>query len=96
MPAPAPIPMLEGRELDTYYGQSHILRGISIAIRPGETIGLMGRNGMGKTTLIRTLVGLVRARRGSVLVEGAVLASGKPAEVRANAAVQTAYLGSPA
>ena len=41
-----------------------MLRGVSIAIRAGETIGLMGRNGMGKTTLIRTLMGLVRARRG--------------------------------
>ena len=71
MPAPASAPLLEGRDLDTYYGQSHVLRGISIAIRPGETIGLMGRNGMGKTTLIRTLLGLVRARRGSVALDGA-------------------------
>jgi branched-chain amino acid transport system ATP-binding protein len=71
MPAPnCSSILLEGRKLDTYYGQSHILRGISIAIRSGETIGLMGRNGMGKTTLIRTLVGLVRARRGQVLLEG--------------------------
>ena len=70
MPAPAPIPMLEGRELDTYYGQSHVLRSVSIGIGAGETIGLMGRNGMGKTTLIRTLVGLVRPRRGCVLLDG--------------------------
>jgi branched-chain amino acid transport system ATP-binding protein len=71
MPTPASAPLLEGRDLDTYYGQSHVLRGISIAIRPGETIGLMGRNGMGKTTLIRTLLGLVRARRGSIALDGA-------------------------
>ncbi len=70
MPPPAPAPLLEGRELDTYSGQSHVLRGVSVRIGAGETIGLMGRNGMGKTTLIRTLVGLVRARRGSVLVDG--------------------------
>jgi branched-chain amino acid transport system ATP-binding protein len=70
MPPPVPAPLLEGRELDTYYGQSHVLRGVSVRIGAGETIGLMGRNGMGKTTLIRTLVGLVRARRGSVLVDG--------------------------
>jgi branched-chain amino acid transport system ATP-binding protein len=71
MPAPSQDrPLLAGRALDTYYGQSHILRGVSLAIRPGETIGLMGRNGMGKTTLIRTLVGLVRPRRGQVLVDG--------------------------
>ncbi len=71
MPPPAPAALLEGRELDTYYGQSHVLRGVSVRIGAGETIGLMGRNGMGKTTLIRTLVGLVRPRRGSVLVDGA-------------------------
>jgi len=70
MPAPISVPLLEGRDLDTYYGQSHILRGISIAIRPGEAIGLMGRNGMGKTTLIRTLLGLVRARHGTVAIDG--------------------------
>jgi len=70
MPPPVPAPLLEGRELDTYYGQSHVLRAVSLSIGAGETIGLMGRNGMGKTTLIRTLVGLVRARRGSVLLDG--------------------------
>jgi branched-chain amino acid transport system ATP-binding protein len=70
MSLPVPAALLEGRELDTYYGQSHVLRGVSVRIGAGETIGLMGRNGMGKTTLIRRLVGLVRARRGSVLVDG--------------------------
>jgi branched-chain amino acid transport system ATP-binding protein len=64
------VPILEGRDLDTYYGQSHILRGVSFAILPGETIGLMGRNGMGKTTLIRTLMGLVPPRRGRVALDG--------------------------
>ena len=63
-------PILEGQRLDTFYGQSHILRGASLAIRPGETVGLMGRNGMGKTTLIRTLVGLVKPRRGEILIDG--------------------------
>jgi len=63
-------PLLEGRGLDTYYGQSHVLRGISLRIAAGEAIGLMGRNGMGKTTLIRTLVGLVRPRVGAVLFDG--------------------------
>ena len=63
-------PILAGQGLNTYYGQSHILRDVSIAIRTGETIGLMGRNGMGKTTLIRTLMGLVRARSGVVQIDG--------------------------
>ena len=63
-------PILAGQALNTYYGQSHILRDVCIAIRAGETIGLMGRNGMGKTTLIRTLMGLVRARSGAVQIDG--------------------------
>jgi branched-chain amino acid transport system ATP-binding protein len=71
MPANAQTaPILAGQALNTYYGQSHILRDVSIAIRAGETIGLMGRNGMGKTTLIRTLMGLVRARSGTVQIDG--------------------------
>ena len=70
LPATAAPPLLEGRGLDTYYGQSHVLRGVSLRIAAGEAIGLMGRNGMGKTTLIRTLVGLVRPRAGTVLFDG--------------------------
>ena len=62
--------LLEASGLHTFYGVSHILHGVDFAVRRGETIGLMGRNGMGKTTLIRTLVGLVRPRRGQVLLEG--------------------------
>ena len=62
--------LIQGRELHTYYGASHILHGVSIEVRRGETIGLYGRNGMGKTTLIRTLMGLIRPQRGSVSVNG--------------------------
>jgi branched-chain amino acid transport system ATP-binding protein len=62
--------LIEGRELHTYYGTSHILHGVSLRVERGETIGLMGRNGMGKSTLIRTLMGLVRPRSGAVLVHG--------------------------
>jgi branched-chain amino acid transport system ATP-binding protein len=63
-------PLLEGRDLHTYYGQSHILRGITFGIAPGETVGLMGRNGMGKSTLIRTLMGLVPPAKGTVHMDG--------------------------
>ncbi|MGG5818954.1 ABC transporter ATP-binding protein [Falsiroseomonas sp. HW251] len=63
-------PILESRGLQAGYGEGLVLRGVDIAIRPGETIGLMGRNGMGKTTLIRTLLGLLPARAGQVLVDG--------------------------
>jgi branched-chain amino acid transport system ATP-binding protein len=62
--------LIEGRGLHTYYGQSHILRGIDFHVARGETIGLMGRNGMGKSTLLKTLVGLVRPRAGAVQVMG--------------------------
>jgi branched-chain amino acid transport system ATP-binding protein len=62
--------MIETRELHTHYGQSHILHGVSFSIARGEAVGLLGRNGMGKTTLIRTIFGLVRASSGSVRVAG--------------------------
>jgi branched-chain amino acid transport system ATP-binding protein len=63
-------PLIEARALHTYYGASHILHGVSVNVSRGETIGLMGRNGMGKSTLIRTLMGLVRPKHGSVFVNG--------------------------
>ena len=69
-PASAADTLLEGSGLHTYYGVSHILHGVDFAVRRGETIGLMGRNGMGKTTLIKTLLGLVRPREGQVRVRG--------------------------
>ena len=62
--------IIESRTLHTYYGASHILRGVDFSIRAGETVGLMGRNGMGKTTLIKTLLGLVPARQGELLLRG--------------------------
>jgi branched-chain amino acid transport system ATP-binding protein len=63
-------PLIETRDLHTYYGESHILHGVSFALAPSETVGLMGRNGMGKSTLIRTIMGLVTPRSGSVLIDG--------------------------
>src|SRR5438067_12869936 len=62
--------LVEARDVHAHYGESHVLRGVSLAIHPGESIGLLGRNGMGKTTLIRTLLGLTRATGGKVLVHG--------------------------
>ena len=62
--------LLAGQGLHAFYGESHVLRGVDLAVAPGETVGLMGRNGMGKTTLIKTLLGLVPARRGRVAIDG--------------------------
>ena len=74
-------PVIEGRDLHTYYGSSHILHGVSLAVRRGETIGLLGRNGMGKSTLIRTLMGLIRPKRGSVIVNGRDMTGGPTYQV---------------
>jgi branched-chain amino acid transport system ATP-binding protein len=63
-------PIIHAKNLHTYYGDSHILRGVSLSLRQGETVGLMGRNGMGKSTLIRTIMGLVKPRRGTVAIDG--------------------------
>jgi branched-chain amino acid transport system ATP-binding protein len=62
--------LIDARGLHTYYDASHVLRGIDFAVARGETIGLMGRNGMGKSTLLKTLMGLVKPRAGSVRVMG--------------------------
>ena len=55
---------IEARGVNAWYGSSHVLHGIDLAIGAGEAVGLLGRNGMGKTTLIRTLLGHVREREG--------------------------------
>ena len=62
--------LIAARGLHTYYGASHILRGVDFHVDRGETIGLMGRNGMGKSTLLKSLMGLVKPRAGSVEVKG--------------------------
>ncbi|HUF90958.1 MAG TPA: ABC transporter ATP-binding protein, partial [Candidatus Limnocylindria bacterium] len=58
--------MLDVEEIHTYYGDSYVLQGISLRIEPGQVVGLVGRNGMGKTTLIRSIVGFTPPRRGRV------------------------------
>ncbi|MEO8675879.1 MAG: ABC transporter ATP-binding protein, partial [Casimicrobiaceae bacterium] len=61
-----------------YYGASHILHGIDFHIDRGETVGLMGRNGMGKSTLIRSMLGIVKPREGEVLVCGTPMTGAEP------------------
>jgi branched-chain amino acid transport system ATP-binding protein len=58
--------MLDVEEIHTYYGDSYVLQGISLRIEPGQVVGIVGRNGMGKTTLIRSIVGFTPPRRGHV------------------------------
>ena len=62
--------MIEARDLNTYYGDSHILRGVDAQLPGATAVGLLGRNGMGKTTFICTLMGYVRPASGQVLADG--------------------------
>ncbi len=72
------VPLIEATGLHTYYGASHILHGVDFAIGRGECVGLMGRNGMGKTTLLRAMLGLVKPRGGEVLVRGSPMTGAEP------------------
>jgi branched-chain amino acid transport system ATP-binding protein len=62
--------LIQAQGLHTHYGASHILRGVDFTVDKGQTIGLMGRNGMGKTTLLKSLMGIVKPSGGKVHVKG--------------------------
>jgi branched-chain amino acid transport system ATP-binding protein len=62
--------MLDVAGLHTYYGDSHILHGVSLEVRPGEAVARLGRNGVGKTTLIRSVIGFTPPRQGTIRYEG--------------------------
>jgi branched-chain amino acid transport system ATP-binding protein len=70
--------VLEVADVHTYYGESHVLQGVSLAVGPGEVVGILGRNGMGKTTLIRSIIGFTPARRGTVRFKGADITRWSP------------------
>ena len=78
--------MLEVKNLNQYYGGSHILRELSFEIPPGKVTVLLGRNGVGKSTLLRTLMGVIPARTGEVLFYGKSISNSKPFE-RAQAGI---------
>ena len=65
--------MLEIREVHVYYGAIHALKGVSLTVERGELVTLIGANGAGKTTTLKTLSGLLRPKRGAVLLEGQTL-----------------------
>ena len=71
-------PIIDARGLHSFYGASHILHGVDFSLRAGEAVGLMGRNGMGKTTLIRSLIGHVEPRHGEVKINGHVMTAAPP------------------
>jgi len=78
--------MLEVKGLETAYGTSQVLFGIDFAVGAGEVVTLMGRNGMGKTTTIRSICGLIRAKAGSVTFDGTEML-GRPAHVIAKSGI---------
>jgi branched-chain amino acid transport system ATP-binding protein len=65
-----PDPMLAVKDLQSWYGESHILHGVTLQVQPGEVVTLLGRNGVGKTTTLKSIMGIVRQRKGSVRFEG--------------------------
>jgi len=71
-------PILDATGIHAWYGSSHVLHGVDIRIESGETVGLLGRNGMGKSTLIRTLLGHVKQREGRIAVRGQDLSRAAP------------------
>ena len=70
--------LLNAHGLNTYYGESHILRDIDLSVRQGEMVCLIGRNGVGKTTFLKTLIGLLEAKSGDILLEGTSLSRKRP------------------
>ena len=70
--------LLDARDLHVYFGASHVLHGVDFHVSEGEAVGLMGRNGMGKTTLLKSLIGLVRPRSGDVRFRGSLVTGVAP------------------
>ena len=69
-PDTATQPLVAVEDIHTFYGKSHILHGVSLQVGPGEVVGLLGRNGVGKSTTLKTIMGLVSPSQGRVLFEG--------------------------
>lgn len=73
--------MLELKNVHTHYGLSHILQGVNLTVNKGEVVGLFGRNGVGKTTVMKTVAGWVKPTQGEVLFEGQSLAGCTPDQI---------------
>ncbi len=69
--------MLSVSGLNVFYGESHVVRDVSFEVKDGETVAIMGRNGMGKSTLLKSVIGLLKSRSGSVMLDGRDLTAGE-------------------
>ena len=78
--------LLEIEDIQTYYGQSHVLYGVSMSIEEGETVALMGRNGAGKTTTMRSIIGMTPPRSGTITFKGDRISGKEPFRI-ANAGI---------
>ena len=68
--AASKTPALEIRNLEAWYGESHVLHGVDIVVQPGEVVTLLGRNGAGRTSTMRAIMGLTGSRKGSIKING--------------------------
>jgi branched-chain amino acid transport system ATP-binding protein len=80
-PADGIEPLIRVEDIHTYYGKSHILHGVSINVGPGEVVGLLGRNGVGKSTTLKSIMGLVRPSHGTVMLNGNAITGLPPHKV---------------
>jgi branched-chain amino acid transport system ATP-binding protein len=77
----SPDTILNIDQINTFYGQSHVLQGVSLSIRKGEVVSLLGRNGVGKTTTLRSIIGLTPPRSGRILLKGIDVAGKHPFQI---------------
>lgn len=73
--------MLQVKNINTFYGKSHVIQGISLEVNKGELVSLLGRNGAGKTTTLRSIIGLTPPRSGNITYEGVDITQKKPFEI---------------
>src|SRR5262249_59753299 len=85
-PGPSAEPLITVDGLHTYYGKSHILHGVSLAVGRGEVVGLLGRNGVGKSPTLKSIMGLVNPRRGTLRL-GTTSIAGMPSHKLAKLAI---------
>ncbi len=71
-------PLLKVSGLNVYYGESHILRNVDLGVKPGEMVCLIGRNGVGKTTLLKTIMGVLKPRSGDIYLQGEKITNFSP------------------